>query len=467
MWNRLRLLWSVTAVRLSVAYTLAFGLLALFLVFYMSGSAVQFLTSQYRDAIEREAAGLQLVYERRGINAMIREMEFRSRGPGASLYVVADKEGNILAGNVRDLDKKILITNGWTRHPFPYDGFGDQTNRKDDERSRAVAVTFSLPDAMQVMVGKDIGDPDRFRNIVRRALGLSMTMMLVAGFLIWFFLGRRALKRIDMVSRSTERIMAGDRAERLPVTGANDEFDRLSARMNNMLDRISTLDSGLRDVSDSIAHDLKTPLTRLRNKVEAALASDPGKREAQDVLNEVIADSDSIIKTFNALLMISRVESGSQVAELNGLDLTELVHDVHELYEPVAEEEGVELRLETAPGVKTIGNRELLAQGLTNLLDNSLKYGRPENGNPAVVTLRLESGGGKAVISVSDNGPGIPSEHRDKVRERFHRLDKSRSKPGSGLGLALVEAVAKLHSGTLELGDSEPGLSARLVLPAK
>ncbi len=204
----------------------------------------------------------------------------------------------------------------------------------------AIARVVELPNGMRMLIGRDLGEPERFRVIVMRALAFSLSAMLLVGLLTWILVGRRALTRLEMVSQSTERILSGDRTERLPVSGSGDEFDRLSIRLNAMLDRINTLDEGLRQVSDNIAHDLKTPLARLRNKAEAALAAQDGDQRA--VMQEIIGDTDQIIRTFNALLMISRVESGSVAGELTQQDLSSIVEDVAELYQPVAEEAGFE-----------------------------------------------------------------------------------------------------------------------------
>lgn len=468
MWKRLKSLLRVTAVRLSIAYTLAFGLLAIILVFYMTGSAVDYLRQQFQSSINQEITSLRTIYESRGLNALVRTMEVRARAPGANLYVISDPAGSIIAGNVRDIDSRLLAETGWHMHPFEYEGFDTDasTNKQGDQKSRAVARSFELPNGMRILVGEDIGEPERLRGVVRKALSFSLGMMLLVGFLIWYFVGSRALKRIDMVSKSTERILAGDQSERLPVTGVNDEFDRLSKRMNVMLDRISLLDKGLRNVSDSIAHDLKTPLTRLRNKADAALTADHEDSKSREALTEVIADSDQLIKTFNALLMISRVEAGSQIAELAVLDMSALMEDVAELYEPVCEEEGFELEVKIDRDVTVLGNRELLSQALANLLDNALKYGAANSTTNRKVTIGLRKDGRTVIAYVADQGQGIAASDRGKVKERFARLDESRSLPGNGLGLALVDAIAKLHNGRFELGDAKPGLLAELIFPA-
>jgi len=461
MFNRIKSLWRVTAVRLSVAYTVSFGLLAIFIVFYMTGGAINYLRSQFQESINQEVVSLRSIYDDRGLNGVIRTMEIRSRMPDANLYVVSDPSGNIIAGNVKSIDPDLLAETGWHTHPFEYEGFGEFSDRD----ARAIARSIKLPNGIRILIGQDIGDPERLQGIVSRALTIAMATMLLVGLLIWVLVGRRALKRIDLVSKSTERILSGDHSERLPVTGSNDEFDRLSKRMNIMLDRISLLDKGLQNVSDSIAHDLKTPLTRLRNKADAALSADPVASGSRDALEDIISDSDQLIKTFNALLMISRVEAGSQVTELDKVNMSELMLDVAELYEPVAEESGFELLVDIAPNIHVIGSRELLSQAMANLLDNSLKYGRNSNGNKPVAKISLLKRKREVVASISDKGDGISESDRDRAKERFSRLDDSRSKPGNGLGLALVEAVAKLHSGKFVLGDAEPGLLAEIVIP--
>ncbi|WP_075995862.1 sensor histidine kinase [Salaquimonas pukyongi] len=461
MWARIKQLSRVTAIRLSIAYTLAFGILAVILIFYMTGGAVDYLRQQFRQSINEEILSLERTYRTRGLNGMVREMERRSRAPGANLYVVAGPDGRILAGNVLSIDPEVLARSGWQEHPFEYESLADED---DDRSNRAVARIMDLPNGMRILIGQDIGEPERFRKVVRRALTFSMGMMLMAALLIWFFVGRRALKRIDMVSRSTERILAGDRSERLPVGDSNDEFDRLSKRMNLMLDRIFLLDEGLRNVSDSIAHDLKTPLTRLRNKADQALAADAGERR-HELLSDIIQEADQLIKTFNALLMISRVEAGSHVTDLQALDLSELLNDVAELYEPVAEDEGIVFEVDVPEGLRIDASRELLSQAITNLIDNALKYGLPPDGKGRI-SLSARSDKNRTVITVRDTGPGIPADKYEAVKERFTRLDDSRTKPGNGLGLALVEAIAKIHGGRLEFSDAAPGLEAKLILPA-
>jgi signal transduction histidine kinase len=222
-----------------------------------------------------------------------------------------------------------------------------------------------------------------------------------------------------------------------------------------MLGRIEKLNEGLRQVSDNIAHDLKTPLTRLRNKAAEAL-EDRDEKKRRAALEGIIAESDQLIRTFNALLMISRVEAGSIAAEMSDVDVSAIAEDSAELYEPVADEEGLALTADIAPGLIVQGNRELIGQALTNLIDNAIKYAGGHVGKKTLV-VRLEAQEDGIVLSVADNGPGVPAEKRGEVTKRFVRLDESRSKPGTGLGLSLVEAVMELHGGSLRLSDTDPG----------
>jgi signal transduction histidine kinase len=261
--------------------------------------------------------------------------------------------------------------------------------------------------------------------------------------------------------------MEGDLAGRLEVTGSGDEFDRLADSLNAMLSRIEHLLYGVKDVSDNIAHDLKTPLTRLRNRVEAALAGPADTANYRAALEATIEESDQLIKTFNALLMIARIEAGSPDGAMTDVDADAIVQDVAELYEPVAEETGVELAVDTAPQPIMIrASRELLGQALANLIDNAIKYGAPVDGK-ARIAISAGREGESLVLRVADNGPGIPAGDREHALQRFVRLEKSRTQPGSGLGLSLVAAVARLHHGTIELGDGNPGLVVTMRLPLK
>jgi hypothetical protein len=271
------------------------------------------------------------------------------------------------------------------------------------------------------------------------------------------------------MTETTRTIMQGDLGGRLPVAGTGDELDRLAENLNLMLERIEALMHGLKEVSDNIAHDLKTPLTRLRNRTEQALRSAKKESEYRAALENTIEESDGLIRTFNALLMIARAESGQARENMSEFDAAEIAHDIGELYEPLAEEKGIALKVEAETPAPVKGNRELISQALANLVDNSIKYSEPRNettnGVPAEIVVRALNEGDRILLTVADSGPGIPEADRSRVIERFVRLEQSRSKPGSGLGLSLASAVARLHGGELTLADNNPGLKSVIALP--
>jgi len=322
---------------------------------------------------------------------------------------------------------------------------------------------------LRILVGRDIGEPENARLLVRQALMLAVGIMGLGALIIWFAIGRNALKRIDRTSVAAQKIMDGDLSERLPVTGAGDEFDRLSVSLNAMLARMERLNEGLRQVSDNIAHDLKTPLTRLRNKAENALGGDREALEYRGALEDVITESDQLIRTFNALLMISRVEAGSAAAEMSDLDLSAIAAEFAELYEPVAEDQDLVMKRAIEPDVIIRGNRELIGQAISNLLDNAIKYG--ENRDNPIIEISVAKSEDMIRLVVADRGAGVPEDKYGDVVKRFYRLDESRSKPGTGLGLALVAAVMELHGGRIELRATEPertdnrGLAVSMLFP--
>lgn len=465
MISRLRAMLSTTAVRLSALYLGLFALCAIVLVFYVTAISEGMQRDRTQEAIANELRIVAGAYRGGGVAGLVRVIERRSRQPGANLYAIATPTGELIAGNIAALQPGVLDAEGWSTLPFRYQRIGETA----DENHRALAQVVFLTNGMRLMVGRDIGEREQVRGLVRQALVMALAIMFAGALAIWFFVGRRALKRIDHMSNASKKILAGDLSQRLPVNGSGDEFDRLSLSLNTMLGRIERLNEGLRQVSDNIAHDLKTPLTRLRNRAEAALAENGGPEVQQEALEQMIADSDQLIRTFNALLMISRVEAGSSTAQMGPVDLSGLAQDAAELYEPVAEEQGIRLTAQIAPGLTVHGNRELLAQALSNLIDNALKY--VDDAPTPEIAVTLSRSGGEMRLCVRDNGPGVPADRREDVVKRFVRLDESRSKPGTGLGLSLVQAVVALHGGRLVLDDARPevkgypGLAVMMALP--
>ena len=338
---RLKALMRMTAVRLSAIYLLVFSVAAVVLVFYVTATASGILEAQSRTAIAEEINELSQIYQTSGIVGLVRTIDRRARQPGASLYLVTDATGRIIAGNVESLQAGVLDDSGFTPDAFAYERFASD---RGDRYHLAIAEVVSLPNGMRILVGRDQADQVRFRDVVRSALILALGLMGAAALFAWFFVGRRALQRLDRMSASSARILAGDLTERLPVTGAGDEFDRLSDNLNTLLARVALLQEGLRQVSDNIAHDLKTPLTRLRTRAESALATNEPERRG--ALEATIAEADQMIRTFDALLMISRVEAGSHPVLKEEADISAIAADVAELYEPSAEDVGGTIELE-------------------------------------------------------------------------------------------------------------------------
>lgn len=453
---------STTAFKLSAIYLTVFSVFAVVFAVSITLAANQLLTQQVTDAIESELLDLADAWNNNGGQfGLINAIDERSRRPGASLYLLLDFTGEILIGNVRQVSTDQLAEA--TLAPTQ---IGYQTEEGEDRI--AMMEVVRLPGGMLLLVGRDLAERERFADIIRYALISAAALLIGLAAVSWFFVSRRVLKRIDSVAVTTRRIMAGDLSGRLEVTGTNDEFDRLAASLNGMLERIEMLLHGLKEVSDNIAHDLKTPLTRMRNRIEGVLAESPDVEHQREVLRSTIDDADQLIATFNALLTIARLEAGTSEGDVEDIDAVEIARDVMELYEPVAEDAGVEMRLDAEGRALLSGSRELMSQALANLLDNAIKHGRPtaEEGRDPTVTIRVTRERDYVTISVADNGPGVPEKERRRVTERFVRLEASRSTPGTGLGLSLAAAAAKLAHGTLELTDASPGLVATLRLPA-
>ncbi|MCX5493104.1 HAMP domain-containing sensor histidine kinase [Kaistia dalseonensis] len=452
-----------TAFKLSAMYFVVFSVFAVVFVGWISRETDAILTQQVKDSIEAEIGILADEGLRNGLTGIVAAIEQRSRAPGASLYVITDSDGHVVAGNVTEVPPSLLKLSGLDPVTVPY-----KRLEADTGRHVAMVQVLPLPNGLRMLVGRDISEIERIRSVVGRAMVLGLGLLICLALLSWFFVSRRVLKRIDSVSATSRQIMAGDLSGRLEVTGTGDEFDRLAQSLNAMLDRIEHLLYGLKDVSDNIAHDLKTPLTRLRTRVEATLAGPERTEPYKAALEATIEESDQLIRTFNALLMIARIEAGSPDGAMGPIDMATIAAEVAELYEPVAEEAEVFLALSLEEPLPMTGSRELISQALANLLDNAIKYvksGDEREGHGTVgVTARRE--GDEIVVSVRDNGPGIPAEDRERVLQRFVRLEKSRSQPGSGLGLSLVDAVTKLHHGAISLSDAGPGLIVTLRFPA-
>ena len=456
-------LFRTTAFKLSMAYLVIFVLFASAILGYVAFNMRRLLDEQVSLTIEEDVKGLVTQFNSGGLRRLVAQIERRASQPGSSLYLVTTPTGETLAGNISGIDQEGLLDAG--RYQLFYRVLEDG----DVKPHRALVDTIVLPGGFRLLVGRDLSETDRFRGVIRSAIGWSILLVLVMAVAGGVFVARRVLGRIDAMTATTRSIMAGDFSGRLAVSGTNDELDRLAQNLNAMLDRIAELMAGLREVSDNIAHDLKTPLTRLRNSAEEALRTATDTEEYRLTLENVIDEADQLIRTFNALLMIARAESGNATEGMAAFDAADVARDVAELYEPLAEEAYVTMHVTLPEKLPLYGSRELIGQALANLLDNAIKYAARDESVPenAEISIGAVATGTGIELSVSDNGPGIPEADRARVVERFVRLEGSRSRPGSGLGLSLASAVARLHGGTLRLEDHAPGLRVVLALPVK
>ena len=452
-----------TAFKIVAAYLLVFSLFAVGVVFYLARHTQQLVVSQITETVDLEVRNLTEQYGIGGIRRLVDVIEQRAAQPGSNLYMVTTYSGDALAGNIADIPVSVLQNEGWSEITYRHSEAGNAA-----KESRALVHVVSLPGGFRLLVGRDFEERDRLRQILAQPARWAVVLIVVMGVAGGIFVARRVLKRIDSMTATNERIMAGDLTGRLAVTGSGDEFDRLANSLNAMLERIEALMSGLKQVSDNIAHDLKTPLTRLRNRTEEALRSAKSEGDYRAALESTIDESDGLIRTFDALLMIARAEAGEARHGMTDFDANDVAKSVVELYEPLAEEKGLHLAADIGGPLPVHGSRELVGQALANLIDNAIKYGvagRP--GDKSEISVATHREDGSALLTVADHGRGIPVEDRGRAVERFVRLEPSRSRPGVGLGLSLAAAVARLHGGELRLEDNSPGLRVTLALPAR
>jgi signal transduction histidine kinase len=448
-----------TAFKLSVVYLLASALFSAGLIAYVGWNARRLIDDQIGQTLTGQINALEDQYRIGGVRRLTSVIERRAREPGSFLFLLQEPTGETISGNISGVMAERFIT----RRPSE-----TSYKRLDEEgqTSEALVRTLVLPGSQRLLVGRDLEERERLNMVLNQALRILLAGLLLFGGLGSFFVARRALARIDAMTATSQSIMAGDLSERLPVSGGGDELDRLALNLNAMLDRIGELMQGMKEVSDNIAHDLKTPLTRLRNSAEQALRTGKGQQEYKSALERCIAESDTLIRTFNALLLIARTEAGAGSDSFTSVDISQMMDDIAEMYEPSAEESGALLTSIIEPGLVSAANRELLGQVIANLIENALKYGLPPfDGTPAEITVTARRNESHILLAVSDHGSGIPAEMRARAVERFGRLDASRNKPGSGLGLSLAMAVAHLHKGTLVLDSNAPGLKVTLEFP--
>ncbi len=459
-------LWRTTTVRLTAIFILLFVIFSILLLTFLAyQSSIQIQQQQTR-AIDREVETLQRIDNRQGVRGLVFAVSRLASQPGPGIYYLGDNSGLQIVGNVTNIPANVLQNEGVFSFDYTSPGFDEDTDEAADVEGFAVVRSLVTESGLRLVVGRDVVERRGFTTIVLQGFLYAVLGILVFSILAGALTARRVLRRIDAINATSNKIMSGNLSERVPVTKANDEFDALATSLNAMLDRIEALMQGLKEVTDNVAHDLKTPLTRLRTRAEAALRDGSDSGVQREALETTLAESDKLIRTFNALLMIARAEAGAPSGAFADVDVSEVARDVAELYEPAADEQGLTLETKIAPDVRLRANRELIGQALVNLVENALKYYEPAEGKTGHIGVSVGAANGRVLIEVTDNGPGIPVEDRARVVERFVRLEKSRTEPGSGLGLSLVAAVARLHRGEFRIEDNSPGVRAVIDLPA-
>jgi signal transduction histidine kinase len=425
-----------TSTRLAALYTCAFVVAVAALGWITLATTRAALTAQFDGRIAAESAALTQSARKGGFAAVAREVAVRERLPGTLEYGLQNPQGLPVAGRLANL----VVADGWST-PAILEGRGES----DPIRVQALA----LPGGGRLLVGDDLDAIEDLDGLIVQRLALALTGMVLLGVAGGYLLSRDVGRRMSAISHTAEAIIGGDMHRRIPVRGASHDLDRLAGTLNRMLDRIAALMESLRQVSNDIAHDLRTPLTRLRQRLEGLLAEAEAGRTA--TLEAAIADLDAALETFAALLRIAQIEGGARRSAFQRVDLARIADDVVEAFTPAAQDSGHELALQTVHPAQILGDRELLTQMIANLVENSLRH------TPAGSHIRVEVTG--ASVMVRDDGPGVAETDRAHLFDRFYRAERSRSTPGSGLGLALVAAVASLHDATLEISEAGPGLA--------
>lgn len=449
---RLLSLLRTQAFRIVLIYLVMFAASVSVIVAFTYWNTVRALRAQTDQTIEVEVIGLEEQYQRQGLQGLSDVIASRSVRGGQGLYLLADSNHRLIEGN---LDRWPVIQGRETSFvEFEY----QRRTGGELETRYARGKLFTLIGGFQLLVARDVHERYVAQQLFTTTLPWSIALMLLIGLVGGIVLSRNMLARLETINRTSREIMAGDLSRRVPVHKTRDEFDTLSANLNLMLDRIERLMRGMREVTDSVAHDLRSPLNRLRNRLEALQRRYPDEDATSEEIDAAIADTDHLIATFNALLLIAEADAGTVREAMTTVDLRQVAEDVAELYGPLAEEKGIAITLQNGGAAQVKGNRRLISQAAANLLDNAIKY-TPAGGGVSLTAAEMPD---SVEFRVTDTGPGIAAGDRTRVVERFVRLEESRNSPGTGLGLSLVAAVARMHNALLLLEDNHPGLKAVL-----
>jgi signal transduction histidine kinase len=442
--------------RLAAVYLFVFTLSVVAVLGYVYWNTAVLLERQIDTSIRAEIAAIADEYQQTGLTGLLEAIDRRSELESSHVYLFTNPLGRRLAGNLTALPVAATGRSGWIDFSYGVE------SPQGLERRAARAYYSELEGGYRVVIGRDVDELRQFGGIIRTSLLWAVAITLVLGLSGGLLTSRNFLRRIDQITGTSKSIMAGDLAERMPVSGTGDELDRLASSLNAMLDQIERLMAAMQEISTNVAHDLRTPLSRLKMRAEDALRSG-SKVDHRQALEQVLEETDKLLATFNALLTIARAEAGQVRDGLQPVDAAAVAREVAELYEPSVEEAGGSIIVAADGQSLVYADRELLAQALANLIDNALKYGVDATGPD--ISVSVAETDARVTVEVADRGPGIPEPDRERVKQRFVRLEPSRTRPGSGLGLSLASGIMKLHHGWLELTDNAPGLKARLVLP--
>lgn len=444
-----------TGFRLAALYAGLFGVSVLILFGVIYWITTDTLRTQAVANVTGEVSALSADFETGGLAHIARTVDLRraSASPAPLFYLLLDANGRKLAGNLPELAPRT----GWQRLPSPRAGSSHDEPADAGERV-LLAFGSRLPDRSFLLVGQDIHHIAEIKEAIILAFGWAIGGTVLLGIVGGAVLSGGFLRRIDAINETMQAIVEGRLTDRIPTLGTNDELDRLARNLNDMLDSVQALMDSLRQVSNDIAHDLRTPLSRLRQRLEEVRLNAYDRADYEAAVDRAIADTDGILATFSALLRIAQIEAGTRKAAFANFDLSGLFDSIVQVYEAVADDRGQTLQASIEPHIAYRGDQELLTQMLANLVENALRH----TPSGTRIRLDLENGPRGPVGTVSDTGPGIPEDTRDKVFRRFFRLETSRSTGGSGLGLSLVAAVAEIHGIAITLADNRPGLRAVL-----
>jgi signal transduction histidine kinase len=446
--------------RLALIWIAIFGTAVAALLGYVYWSTASYLRSQSDQAIVTELAVLREAYDnggRDGLSATIAQRMADGHFEHG-VYLLVDSSDAPLAGNLAAWPGSLKGADGWGNFSAP-----DWKAGAAQPPPSPLRATFeTLPDGSRLLVGTDIRELDELATKINTALLLTALLIFVVAGAASMMITRRTVGRIESINATSRAIMQSGLSERIPLRGTRDEWDELATNLNSMLERIETLMGEVKQFTDNVAHELRTPITRMRGRLEKAHNSLRDDDAHKSMLGDITADLDSVLRIFSSLTRISQIEASDRTAAFRTINLAEIVSEVVELYDAAAEEKGGQLDTVGDQRVLITGDRDLLFDAVSNLVDNAIKHGR-EAGRVTVEVKETDAG---ASIAVSDQGPGIPGDEIRNVFKRFYRLERSRQTPGNGLGLSLVAAVARLHGAQIETLDNAPGLTVRMWFPA-